>query len=329
MLNALTGILFFIGLIGFAVMTIRMIINHIRKMDNKKNKKLLFGFLGVMFVSIFISALLPNSSNELSASKSANISSNDEKLLTASDKKLLKKNYSQFNGYERTQFSEIEDKYKKMKEKDKKNIKSDYERLLKEKEVQIKKWEEEEKKKEQQKKEEEKKKKEEFIKKNTKTLSAGQYTVGEHLDEGQYMITFNGSGNLFVYGSDGQSVVNEIGGSDLGISQYKVTLVNGWKIKISSMSINIKPIESQLRSYSNFELHAGYWIVGQDVTAGRYKASVDSGSGNFFVYDENGAPKTNEILGSDLGVKEVIIDLEDGDLINISSLNHVKFSPEE
>lgn len=167
----------------------------------------------------------------------------------------------------------------------------------------------------------------EFVSKNTKQLSAGEHMVGTHLAPGAYDITFNGSGNFVVTGSDGSLLSNEIGGSDMGISKYRAILPEGAKIKISGMSINTKPIRRNLMSYSNISLHTGYWIVGQDVTEGRYKAVPAGGNGNFIIYESSGMPKINEILGGDMGVKEVTVNLDDGDIINIAGLNNVKLSP--
>lgn len=167
-----------------------------------------------------------------------------------------------------------------------------------------------------------------FVKENSKKLSAGNHTVPDQIQPGRYDITFNGSGNFFVYNGGGELMTNEIGGSS-GLSKYRTTFLDGDKIELSGVSINAKPIKSVLKPYEKVELYAGYWFAGQDVTAGRYKVTPGSGSGNFFIYGSNGSVKTNEILGSDFGVEGVIINLEDGDIINIASLNKVTFTPED
>lgn len=318
-MSNLAFILFSIGFIGFIFFIIKIIVDVIRKQDYKKNSKFLIGCFAIVLVSLF---LMPTSSSNSTSNKKTSTAVNnkkeEKKLLTSSDKELLKKNYDKFDGNQRTQFAEIEEKYKKMDSKEKESIKSNYERLLKERDIQIKKWAEEEQ-----------KKKEELIKKNTKTLSAGEHTIGKHIDEGNYLITFNGQGNLFIFDDKGKTVTNEIGGSDFGITQYKAILPKGGKIKISGMSINTKPIESKLQSYSNIAIHAGYWLVGKDVSKGRYKVTTGDNSGNLFVFNSRGRAKTNEIMGQHSGVTEVIVDLEDGDLINICSMNNVKLSPEK
>ncbi|AQM61297.1 hypothetical protein [Clostridium baratii] len=67
----------------------------------------------------------------------------DKNKLTESDKNLLKKSYYDFDGDERTQFAEIEEKFNKMTNDEKKEYSKDFERLEKEKEIQVEKWEKE------------------------------------------------------------------------------------------------------------------------------------------------------------------------------------------
>lgn len=169
--------------------------------------------------------------------------------------------------------------------------------------------------------------KKDYIINNTKTFSSGEYNVGKHISAGAYDITFKGSGNFTIYSEDGSLLTNEIGGS-YGISKYRTILSEGSKLKAEGMSVNTVPAQRSLVAYINMNLYAGYWIVGQDVTSGRYIASTKGSSGNFVIYDSSGSVKTNEILGSsEYAVKETVINVEDGDIINISSLNKVNFKP--
>jgi hypothetical protein len=71
-----------------------------------------------------------------------------------------------------------------------------------------------------------------------------------------------------------------------------------------------------------------YVGVGKDIAAGRYVVSTTGQAGNFFVYD-GGMPVVNEILGtnSTMTVNNITIDLTNGEKIQISSLNAVKFTP--
>lgn len=209
-----------------------------------------------------------------------------------------------------------------VEQKAKKKTSEEIEAEKKAKEEEAKKQEEERKAREA----EEAKKWDEFVTKNTKQLSAGEHIVGNQLDAGAYDVTFNGSGNFFVYASDGSLLTNEIGGGDMGINKYRAILTDGSKIKMSGVSVNVQPVKRNLMSYSNIDLYAGYWIVGQDITKGRYKAIPVTGSGNFIIYGKNGSLKTNEILGGDMGVNEVVINLDDGDIINISGISNIKFN---
>ena len=174
--------------------------------------------------------------------------------------------------------------------------------------------------------EEEAKKQQDFINKNTKQFPAGIFTVGTHADAGIYDVTFNGSGNFTIHNSGGSLLSNEIGGSSNGVSKYRAMFTEGSKIKISGMSINIVPAQRSLSAYGDTSLYAGYWLVGQDVTKGRYKATATNDSGNFVIRSKSGSLKTNEILG-DNGVNEVVVELENNDIIQISGLNQVNFTP--
>ncbi|WP_315119469.1 hypothetical protein [uncultured Clostridium sp.] len=170
-----------------------------------------------------------------------------------------------------------------------------------------------------------------FVIKNSKTLNAGEFVVGQHLDPFVYDLTFGGSGNLNIYDNEGRLVTNEIGGTsnDFGITRYRVPLGDGFTIKIKGMAVNPKPVKNVLRPYAATTLCSGYWFVGTTVTQGRYTVSVAKGSGNFIVYGEDGKAKVNEILGTSgtIGVEKVTVNLKNGDIINISGLNNIKFTP--
>ncbi|WP_052345822.1 hypothetical protein [Paucisalibacillus sp. EB02] len=91
--------------------------------------------------------------------------------------------------------------------------------------------------------------------------------------------------------------------------------------------------ESNTRDNASAEettLNAGKFEVGTDIPVGRYVITGD-GMGNLFVYDEDGLPVVNEILDSstEMGVSSVTTDLEDGQEIEISGLDAVKFTPAE
>lgn len=76
-------------------------------------------------------------------------------------------------------------------------------------------------------------------------------------------------------------------------------------------------------------LNAGKFTVGTDIPPGRYVITGDS-NGNLFVY-ENGLPVVNEILDptGGFGVTSVTTDIAEGQEIEISGINSVKFTPAE
>jgi hypothetical protein len=76
-------------------------------------------------------------------------------------------------------------------------------------------------------------------------------------------------------------------------------------------------------------LGAGTFYVGKDITTGRYVVSTTNTGGNFFVYDPSGMPVVNEMLGKDteMYVNNITIELVEGQKIEISGLNAVKFTP--
>ncbi|EDS78160.1 hypothetical protein CBC_0675 [Clostridium botulinum C str. Eklund] len=317
-------ILFLAGVIGIIVSLILIIKNAIKKQENTKNKKILLACLALAVAS-FIAVPTGQANKDTQVNNTTKIEEN-KNLLTEKDRELLKKHYKDFDVEQRTQFAEIEDKYKKMNDSDKKAIKVDFERMCKERGIQVKKWEEEDKKKAAAEKIEESKKWEQFVKENSKKLTAGEHIVGKHIAKGNYNVTFNGNGNFIVYGSDGNALINEIGGYQ--IKKYKAILPEGSKIQLKGMSANFTPIKATLTPYKSVDIYAGYWVVGTDITKGRYKASTSKGNGNFIIYSSNGSAKVNEILG-EAGVKEVVVDLDNGDIVDIKGLNNIKLTPEK
>lgn len=157
-------------------------------------------------------------------------------------------------------------------------------------------------------------------------LNTGSFMVGTDIPKGRYVITGDGSGNLFVYDSAGLPYINEIlGGGDLGVETVTTDIAEGDKIEISGIDkVTFTPAETKV---SEGTLTTGNWIVGIDILPGRYDAVSSKGNGNFFVYDTYGIPVVNEILGGgDIGVEKVTLDLEEGYMISISGMNEVQFT---
>ena len=162
------------------------------------------------------------------------------------------------------------------------------------------------------------------------TLGAGKFTVGSDVPVGRYVITAKAgeSGNLSASSSDNPLAINAILGDagGLGVPSVTSTLTKGETLTISGLSaVAFTPAPTKLRT----SLGTGDWVVGLDIVAGRYVAKpAQGGSGNFTVYDKDGLPTTNEVLGvaSGMGVPDVTVSLSDGDQIGISGLSGVTFT---
>lgn len=177
---------------------------------------------------------------------------------------------------------------------------------------------------------------EDFVASSVKTtLFSGKWTVGKDIPKGKYIITTaSGTGNFFIYNGDDFPLTNEIlcvaGDEDdsFGVSKISTYLNEGETIEISGLNeVLFSPAPAE---FSN-DLSAGRYHVGFDIKADDYIVTTDSGSGNFFVYDEDGYPLTNEILcvageeDDSFGVSKIKVSLEEGYIIDISGLNNVHF----
>lgn len=93
-----------------------------------------------------------------------------------------------------------------------------------------------------------------------------------------------------------------------------------------------KPVKKQNKANLKVvTLGAGKFTVGEDIQAGKYIVSTQEQSGNLFVYDSNGLAEVNEILGTEpnFAVNNVSVELEEGQVIQISGLNSVVFKPKQ
>ncbi|CAH0284049.1 Kappa-carrageenase [Peribacillus sp. Bi96] len=163
----------------------------------------------------------------------------------------------------------------------------------------------------------------------SKSLSAGKWKAGKDLPAGRYKITTkSGSGNLFISMNDYDRYVNEILSSEddgFGVTVVTTDIKTGDSIEISGLdSVQFTKV-SNVKSNT---LHAGYWTVGKDIAAGKYRITTSSSSGNLFIY-RGQRLLVNEILSNerdDYSVTSVTTTLKSGDRINISGLNKVNFT---
>jgi seryl-tRNA synthetase len=91
--------------------------------------------------------------------------------------------------------------------------------------------------------------------------------------------------------------------------------------ELQKLTGEIKTRKSQPKVFN-----AGQYIIGKDLPAGRYKAIPVGQGSNFIVYDKNGIPKVNTILGQ-FGEKEYVFFCSDGDTMQTEST--VKLIPLE
>ncbi|MEK5520570.1 hypothetical protein B5V89_18560 [Heyndrickxia sporothermodurans] len=160
-----------------------------------------------------------------------------------------------------------------------------------------------------------------------KSLSAGKWKAGKDLPAGRYKITTkSGTGNL-VIGMGTERFVNEVltnDDDDFGVTVVTTDIKSGDQIEISGLNSVQFTRVSHVKSNT---LHAGYWTVGKDINAGKYKITTSSGIGNLIINRGNNL-LVNEILSSthdDYTVTSVTTTLKSGDRINISNLNKVIF----
>lgn len=170
------------------------------------------------------------------------------------------------------------------------------------------------------------------VKGTATTLGAGTFTGGKDVAVGLYDVTAGAgqSGNFSVSGTDSY---NEILGTDQSLSEVpkvRVQISSGDQIQISGLSsVTFTPVTTPFStSHATTNLYAGTFTVGQDIGAGRYVVTPGSGqSGNFSV---TGSDEYNEILGSDKSLDEVpsvSVTLTDGDVIALSGMSQVTFTP--
>ncbi|MGG0847992.1 Ig-like domain-containing protein [Peribacillus simplex] len=163
----------------------------------------------------------------------------------------------------------------------------------------------------------------------SKSLSAGKWKAGKDLPAGRYKITTkSGSGNLFIGMNTYERFVNEILSSEddgFGVTVVTTDIKSGDSIEISGLDsvqfVKVTNVKSNT-------LHAGYWTVGKDINAGKYKITTTSSSGNLIIYRGQNL-LVNEILSNerdDYSVTSVTTTLKSGDRIYISGLNKVSFS---
>ncbi|WKA57788.1 Ig-like domain-containing protein [Planococcus shenhongbingii] len=163
----------------------------------------------------------------------------------------------------------------------------------------------------------------------SKTLSSGTWKGGTHLPAGRYKITTTSDfGNLFITMSSYDRYINEILAKDPadGVTTVTTDIKAGDKIQIMGLdSVQFTKVASRVKSNT---LSAGYWTVGTDISAGRYRITTTDYMGNLFV-QRGSSSIVNEILSAKpdaYTVTSVTATLKTGDRIQISGMNKVIFT---
>ena len=162
-------------------------------------------------------------------------------------------------------------------------------------------------------------------------LGVGTFQGGKDIQIGLYDITsINGNGIFTVIAGGGALRSNEVLGNaqNLGISKVRVNIQNGDEITLAGIDkVHFQPVTTPIiTTVHTVNMYSGSWVVGEDIAAGRYMATT-SGSGNFVLNTIEGIPDINEILGGNSGVRNITVDLTDGEIIDISGIRQVMLTP--
>ena len=162
------------------------------------------------------------------------------------------------------------------------------------------------------------------------TLGSGSFVVGTDVTPGLYDVTSgpDQSGTFIVTGTDSYDENLDSSGTP-GVIKMRIQISNGDQIQISGLSqVIFTPVSTPfVTSHSSITLYAGTWTVGQDLGPGGYVATPGTGqSGNFIITSEG----INVKLGGDpsLGeVPSVALNVQSGDVIEITGLGQVTLEP--
>ena len=157
------------------------------------------------------------------------------------------------------------------------------------------------------------------------TLSQGEWVVGVDVAQGRFVISGDSTGGLTIWRGEGLITNEVLGGGGFGVDTVNTYLLNGDRIVINDINNTIfNPVTS--RTQSNV-LTTGTWVVGVDIQAGTFNASVPTGFGNLIVFRGSDV-LVNEALedGSyGIGHEYVAVTLVAGDLVMITGVNRVNF----
>lgn len=162
-------------------------------------------------------------------------------------------------------------------------------------------------------------------------LDSGEWTVGKDIAEGRYVIIpENGGTNLIMFDENEELIPNSLEILDStekeGISQTTYDMKSGQSIKLEGTTkVKFIPETTKARG----KLTAGDWEVGVDIAPGKYKISINKGSGNIIVLNKD---KTKNIINEVLEKqnagqsKSFECELKDGEIIELRGIENIVFT---
>jgi hypothetical protein len=182
-------------------------------------------------------------------------------------------------------------------------------------------------------------------------LGPGTYIAGQQLASGLYEVTVDSglAGLVSIKGREGDplggimevvAAPEVVGRSPAGVPAVRVDIVDGDEVVLTAgargeFTLAFTPVTSRWIEPVDglVTVHAGRWLVGDDIEPGRYLAEVGPGQRGL-LYVTDGRVDVNletiELLdgdGSDDGQTSVALDLAVGDRILIAGLGAVTLSP--
>ena len=183
------------------------------------------------------------------------------------------------------------------------------------------------------------------------TVGSGIFTGGVHIKAGLYDATIlaGQSVRFFIIqrADNGLTrVYSRLGGDHAGnkmrveiAANERIEIVEAFTTPPELLRVTFTPVDSAfVTEYKTTSLHAGAFIVGEDIAEGKYTVTLEMESDicNFWVYDwrwakgEFAEKKVNIILGNDRSyhVPSITHDFKNGDTIEVGSLKgKIIFTP--
>ncbi|WP_425539836.1 hypothetical protein [Microaceticoccus formicicus] len=165
------------------------------------------------------------------------------------------------------------------------------------------------------------------------SFMSGKKTIGSELDSGKgiYDLHIKGSGKLSITDASYNLVVEEVYPNVMGSTDYSVRLAidKGYILDIGEGLIidvyNAIPIESN----SEIKLSTGYWLVGSDISEGKYSiklSNVYGSNASISIYEDGELIDTSYYVKNDDNDAVADLNLLPNQVIVISGISEVSFT---